>query len=83
MTLGTVWVAHPDGKPSLSYFTVIERNPSVPCTLCAIKIVTGRNNQIRIHSAFCGHPLLGDPLYKPGGVVPDFDVSSRYSRCRR
>merc|ERR1712118_420920 len=28
----------------------------------------GRPHQIRIHMAFAGHPLVGDPLYECGGL---------------
>lgn len=30
-----------------------------------MKIESGRPHQIRIHSAYAGHPLLNDPLYGP------------------
>jgi len=66
---GHVWCAHPEGKESLSYFKVLSRNEELDCTICKVRIITGRNNQIRIHSAFYGHPLLNDPFYIEGGLV--------------
>ena len=32
-------------------------------TLVRLKIKTGRTHQIRVHMAYLGHPLLGDPIY--------------------
>lgn len=63
--LGTLHAASPGGRPSLSRVTVLERRPGA--TLVEVELRTGRPHQIRIHLAFAGHPLVGDPLYGPGG----------------
>ena len=64
--LGTVYAACPEGKPSRSVATVLEQRAD--SVLFSVDILTGRPHQIRIHLASIGHPLLGDPLYAPGGL---------------
>lgn len=64
--LGSVHAADPNGKPSLSRVTVLERYAD--SFLCDVRIETGRPHQIRIHLAAAGHPLVGDPLYAAGGL---------------
>jgi 23S rRNA pseudouridine1911/1915/1917 synthase len=64
--LGSIFAASPAGKRSLSHATVLERRPGA--TLFQLDIETGRPHQIRIHLAWAGHPLVGDPLYGPGGL---------------
>jgi 23S rRNA pseudouridine1911/1915/1917 synthase len=66
---GTIHAATPDGKPARSHLRVVERRPGAePASLVEVEIETGRPHQIRIHLAWAGHPLVGDPLYGPGGV---------------
>ena len=51
----------PEGKPSVTEFTVLERTEQI-CKL-ALRPVTGRTHQLRVHCAHVGHPILGDPQY--------------------
>lgn len=50
-----------DGKPSVTEFTVLERKDGY--TKLALRPVTGRTHQLRVHCAYLGHPILGDPQY--------------------
>ncbi len=64
--LGTLHAANPQGRASKSEFIVLERRQE--SSLCDVHIASGRPHQIRIHSAAMGHPLVGDPIYAPGGL---------------
>lgn len=65
--LGTVQAARDGGKPSHSVAVVLEQRHDQ--TLFRVDITTGRPHQIRIHMAYAGHPLIGDPLYETGGEL--------------
>jgi 23S rRNA pseudouridine1911/1915/1917 synthase len=64
--LGYVYAAAPHGLSAYSQGIVLKRSPTT--TLLEVTIRTGRPHQIRIHLAAAGYPLLGDPLYAPGGL---------------
>lgn len=51
----------PDGKPSLTEYRVLERSEKL-CKL-ALRPITGRTHQLRVHCAYKGFPILGDPQY--------------------
>jgi 23S rRNA pseudouridine1911/1915/1917 synthase len=66
-SLGTVHAASPSGRPSRSHVRAIGAFDGH--TVVEVRIETGRPHQIRIHLAAIGHPLVGDPLFLPGGGV--------------
>ena len=53
---------HRAGKIALSDFNVVGHYRDL-ATLMDVAIRTGRTHQIRVHSAFAGHPVAGDEKY--------------------
>ncbi|HKP85458.1 MAG TPA: RluA family pseudouridine synthase [Blastocatellia bacterium] len=66
-----LWWVMEGGKPAVTRFSVSERFDRA--TLLELEPVTGRTNQLRIHCAYYGHPILGDELY--------FDCGLRIAGC--
>jgi len=58
---------HPDGKPSRTQYRVLERQGQL-CHL-ALQPITGRTHQLRVHCAYMGFPILGDPQYGTGASL--------------
>lgn len=54
--------------PAQTRFRVRERRAD-RTTFLEAEPLTGRTNQIRFHLWRCGHPIVGDPAYLPGGAV--------------
>ena len=51
----------PEGKPSVTEYRVLEEEDGfAKVALCP---VTGRTHQLRVHCAYVGAPILGDPQY--------------------
>ncbi|HER9827945.1 TPA: RluA family pseudouridine synthase [Streptococcus pyogenes] len=51
------------GKEAVTRFTVLERFGDY--SLVELQLETGRTHQIRVHMAYIGYPVAGDPLYGP------------------
>lgn len=56
---------HPRGKTAITDYQVVESFPEAGKGFAHVdlQIHTGRTHQIRVHMAWLGHPLVGDPVY--------------------
>ncbi len=51
----------PDGRPAVTDWDRISEGAEE--SRVALRPLTGRSHQLRVHLAEAGHPILGDPLY--------------------
>ena len=61
-----------EGKPALTYYKTIEIYKGY--SLVEFELKTGRTHQIRVHSSFLGHPIVGDKLY---GAKDNFGLNGQ------
>lgn len=57
-----------DGREAVTHFKVLRRFKHY--TYIQAILETGRTHQIRVHMAYIGHPVAGDPLYGPPKTLP-------------
>ena len=53
------------GRHAVTHYKVLERFARY--TLIEAKLDTGRTHQIRVHTQYLGHPVVGDIIYGPKG----------------
>ena len=56
-------------KPAVTHYRVIDSGSGF--SHLALKLETGRTHQIRVHMAYLGHPVAGDPVYGPSKVITE------------
>jgi 23S rRNA pseudouridine1911/1915/1917 synthase len=66
-------------RPAITELQVLE--PLRAFSRVEARLRTGRTHQIRVHCAYIGHPVVGDPVY--GGIrkVPAQGLSAEARRC--
>ena len=62
-------VTYENSKNAVTHYRVIAYNNGF--THAAMKLETGRTHQIRVHMAYIGHPVAGDPVYGPSKVITE------------
>lgn len=60
-------VTHRHSREAVTHYQVLE--PLRGFTYLRAQLETGRTHQIRVHMAYIGHPVAGDPVYGPKKVI--------------
>ena len=60
-------VTNQNSKNAVTHYEVLEEYRDF--SFVALKLETGRTHQIRVHMAYLGHPVAGDPVYGPKNGV--------------
>lgn len=67
-------VVHKNAKHAVTNYRVLKSFDQY--TYLELKLETGRTHQIRVHLAFIGHPVVGDPRYGP--ARPHFGLTGQF-----
>lgn len=71
-------VTEKNARNAVTHFEVLARYKGF--THVRLKLETGRTHQIRVHMAYIGHPVAGDPVYGPKKPVPNLDGQCLHAR---
>jgi 23S rRNA pseudouridine1911/1915/1917 synthase len=62
------------GKPAVTHYEVLERFGTNTYLRCRLE--TGRTHQIRVHMQYLKAPMVGDPQYGIGNIIPHKQMSA-------
>ena len=71
-------VTEKNSRHAVTHFTVLARYPGF--THLRLRLETGRTHQIRVHMAYLGHPVAGDPVYGPKKPEPGLQGQCLHAR---
>ena len=65
-------------RNAVTHYQVLARYGSF--THVRLRLETGRTHQIRVHMAYLGHPVAGDPVYGPKKVIASLEGQCLHAR---
>ena len=65
-----------NGQEAVTLYTVLKEENNL--SLVKFELKTGRTHQIRVHSKYIGHPILGDTLYNKSSNLIDRQALHSY-----
>ena len=68
-----------NSRHAVTHVQVLAEYPGFSHIRCRLE--TGRTHQIRVHMAYMGHPVVGDPVYAPGR--PDCGVQGQCLHAKK
>ena len=71
-------INHKNGKDAVTHYKVLKRYDGF--THLQLKLETGRTHQIRVHMAYIGHPVAGDPVYGVKKVITSLNGQCLHAR---
>ena len=72
-------VTEENSRHAVTHVQVLAEYPGFSHIRCRLE--TGRTHQIRVHMAYMGHPVVGDPVYAPGR--PDCGVQGQCLHAKK
>lgn len=64
-------VTEKNSRDAVTHYQVLARYPGFTHVKCTLE--TGRTHQIRVHMAYIGHPVAGDPVYGPKNTLKNLN----------
>ena len=71
-------VTEKNSRNAVTHYEVLARYPGF--THLRLKLETGRTHQIRVHMAYLGHPVAGDPVYGVKKVITSLGGQCLHAR---